>query len=70
MAFLDDIKRFIDTQLSTIRSASSETECQECLKNIQDVYKNLSIQDQMLRSGYAALHASVQFVKNGDVWDT
>jgi len=68
MAFLDDIKRFIDTQLSTIRSVSSEKECQECLKNIQDVHKNLSIQDQMLRSGYAALHASVQFVKNGDVW--
>jgi hypothetical protein len=68
MAFQDDVKRFIDVQLNTIRSASSETECQECLRNLQEEHKSISIQDQMLRSGQAALHASVQFIKSDAVW--
>ena len=68
MAFQDDVKRFIDAQLSTIRSASSESDCHECLRNLQEEHKNLSIQDQMLRSGQAALHASVQFIKSDNVW--
>ncbi|WP_017348348.1 DUF4225 domain-containing protein [Pantoea sp. A4] len=68
MAFQDDVKRFIDAQLSTIRSASSEAECQQCITHLQEEHKNLSIQDQMLRSGQAALHASVQFVKSDRVW--
>lgn len=68
IAFQDDVKRFIDAQLSTLRSASSEAECQQCLIHLQEEHKNLSIQDQMLRSGQAALHASVQFVKNEKVW--
>lgn len=68
MAFQDDVKRFIDAQLSTIRSASAESDCQDCLRNLQEEHKNLSIQDQMLRSGQAALHASVQFIKSDKVW--
>lgn len=68
MAFQDDVKRFIDAQLSTIRSSSSEAECQQCITHLQEEHKNLSIQDQMLRSGQAALHASVQFVKSDRVW--
>lgn len=68
MAFQDDVKRFIDAQLSAIRSAGSESVCQECLKNLQEEHKNISMQDQMLRSGQAVLHASVQFIKSDGVW--
>ncbi|MGK3112528.1 DUF4225 domain-containing protein [Candidatus Pantoea formicae] len=68
MNFMDDVKRFIEHQLNTIRSANSEAVCQECLTNLQAEHKNISIQDQMLRSGQAALHASVQFIKNDGVW--
>ncbi len=68
VAFQDEVKRFIDAQLDAIRSASSEIECQQCLRNLQDEHKYLSLQDQMLRSGEAALHASVQFIKNDKVW--
>ncbi|MEW5290932.1 DUF4225 domain-containing protein [Erwinia papayae] len=68
MAFQDDVKRFIDAQLSTLRSSSSESECQQCLIHLQEEHKNLSIQDQMLHSGQAALHASVQFIKSDKVW--
>lgn len=68
MAFQDDVKRFIDAQLTTIRSATSESACQECLRNLQEEHRHLSLQDQMLRSGQAALHASVQFIKSDKVW--
>ena len=68
MAFQDEVKSFIDAQLGTIRSSSSEAECQQCITYLQEEHKNLSIQDQMLRSGQAALHASVQFIKNDKVW--
>lgn len=68
MAFQDDVRRFIDAQLGTIRASGSEDECQQCLIHLQEEHKNLSIQDQMLRSGQAALHASVQFIKSDKVW--
>lgn len=68
MAFQDDVKRFIDAQLGTIKASSSADECQQCLIHLQEEHKNLSIQDQMLRSGQAALHASVQFIKSDNVW--
>ncbi|ORM67768.1 DUF4225 domain-containing protein [Pantoea rwandensis] len=68
MNFMDDVKKFIDHQLKTIRSANSEVICQECLTNLQKEHKNISIQDQMLRSGQAALHALVQFINSDGVW--
>lgn len=68
MNFMDDVRRFIDHQLKTIRSANSEVICQECLTSLQKEHKNISIQDQMLRSGQAALHASVQFIHSDGVW--
>jgi hypothetical protein len=67
MNFLDDVKRFIDHQLQTMQSTKSEDVRQECLANLQVEHKNISIQDQMLRSGQAALHASVQFIKSDGV---
>ena len=68
MSFMDDMRGFIDHQLQTIRSANSEADCQQSLKNLQAEHKSISIQDQMLRSGQAALHASVQFIKIDGVW--
>ena len=68
MAFQDEVKSFIDAQLNTIRSSNSEAECQQCLMYLQEEHNNLSRQDQMLRSGQAALHASVQFIKSDEVW--
>ncbi|MGV3346215.1 DUF4225 domain-containing protein [Enterobacteriaceae bacterium LUAb1] len=67
LAFQDEIKQFIDAQLSTIRAYPSESACQECLQNLKQERKYLSLQNDMLHSGQAVLHASVEFVKNGDL---
>ncbi|QKJ86541.1 DUF4225 domain-containing protein [Paramixta manurensis] len=66
--FQDNIKSFINAQINAIRYAKSEKECQVCLQNIQQEREYLTIQDRMLRSGEAALHASIALVKTGDVW--
>ncbi|WP_256371771.1 DUF4225 domain-containing protein [Erwinia tracheiphila] len=38
------------------------------MQNLKKENEYLTIQDRMLRAGTAAVHASVQLVKNGDFW--
>ncbi len=68
MQFQDDIQSFIDAQLSKIRSGTSDQSCMECIQNLKQEHEYLTIQDRMLRTGEAAVHASVELVKNGEVW--
>jgi len=66
--FQDEIKLFVDTQIEIIRKGSSDDECQKCIQNLKEEYKNLHKQDQLLASGQAVLQASIHFVKEGDFW--
>lgn len=68
MQFQDDVKSFIDAQVSTIRSDTSDQSCMECIQNLKQEHEYLTIQDRMLRTGEAAIHASVELVKNGEIW--
>ncbi|PWC10281.1 DUF4225 domain-containing protein [Brenneria corticis] len=61
--FQTEIQAFIDTQLRTIRNSNSQSECQECLQNLKIERDYLLIQDRMLRSGQAVIHASVELIK-------
>ncbi|RAR74677.1 uncharacterized protein DUF4225 [Pantoea ananatis] len=63
LQFQNEIKKFIDNQVYTIRNSKSENECQECVQNLKIEQDYLSIQDRMLRSGEAVVHASVELVK-------
>ncbi|WP_326930175.1 DUF4225 domain-containing protein [Erwinia tracheiphila] len=54
--------------MNVIRSDSTDAQCQECIQNLKKENEYLTIQDRMLRAGTAAVHASVQLVKNGDFW--
>ncbi|MCL2898721.1 DUF4225 domain-containing protein [Brenneria tiliae] len=65
--FHNDVKNFAMAQLDAIRIASSESHCRECLNNLRQETNSLKAQDRMLRTGEATLHASVAFLKRGDV---
>lgn len=66
--FQDEIKIFINAQIDLIRHGSSDDECQQCIQNLKEEHQNLTRQDQLLRTGQAALHASIQFVQQEDLW--
>lgn len=68
LQFQDNVKTFVNAQLNVIRSGSTDDQCQECIQNLIKENEYLTIQDRMLRAGTAAVHASVQLVKNGDFW--
>lgn len=68
LQFQDNVKAFVKAQLNVIRSDSTDDQCQECIQNLKKENEYLTIQDRMLRAGTAAVHASVQLVKNGDFW--
>lgn len=40
----------------------------ECIQNLKQEHEYLTIQVRMLRTGEAAIHASVELVKNGEIW--
>jgi hypothetical protein len=66
--FQKEIRSFIDAQLSTIRAATTDTECQTCIQNLKQEREHLSFQDRLLRTGEAKLQASIQFIQNEKVW--
>lgn len=68
LQFQDNVKDFVNAQLNVIRSDSTDDQCQECIQNLKKENEYLTIQDRMLSAGTAAVHASVQLVKNGDFW--
>ncbi|WP_147198908.1 DUF4225 domain-containing protein [Pantoea sp. CCBC3-3-1] len=68
LQFQDDVKAFVNAQLNIIRSGSSDEQCQNCIQNLKKENEYLTIQDRMLRAGTAAVHASVELVKKGDIW--
>lgn len=68
LQFQDNVKAFVNAQLNVIRSDSTDDQCQECIQNLKKENEYLTIQDRMLRAGTAAVHASVELVKNGDFW--
>ncbi|WP_034949413.1 DUF4225 domain-containing protein [Erwinia oleae] len=61
MNFRDEIRRFIDIQLTTIRNAASDELCQQCIQNLKKENAYLNIQHRMLRTGEAAIYAAVSF---------
>ncbi|MEW5290935.1 DUF4225 domain-containing protein [Erwinia papayae] len=68
MNFQDEITGFINAQISTIQNSTSDDECQQCIQNLKKEHESLSLQDRMLVTGEAVLHASVQLVNNGKFW--
>jgi hypothetical protein len=64
LKFQDDVQAFINAQLNVIKNGRNDDECQACIQNIRQERENLSIQDRMLRTGQAAIHASVQFYQD------
>ena len=68
MQFQDDVKAFVNAQIQVIRSNSTDDQCQQCIQNLKKENEYLTIQDRMLKAGTAVVHASVQVVKNGDIW--
>ncbi len=66
--FQDEVKIFVNAQMDTIRSGATDEECQQCIQNLKEEHRNLMRQDQLLRTGQAALHASLKFVQQGDFW--
>jgi hypothetical protein len=68
LQFQDDVKAFVNAQIQVIRSNSTDDQCQQCIQNLKKENEYLTIQDRMLKAGTAVVHASVQVVKNGDIW--
>lgn len=66
--FQDEMKIFVNAQMDTIRTGASGDECQQCIQNLKEEHRNLMKPDQLLRTGQEALHASVKFVRQGDLW--
>jgi hypothetical protein len=66
--FIDEINTYINNQLEFIRLAKTESECLECLHNLKKERDYISIQERLLQTGEATLQASVEFIKNDDVW--
>lgn len=66
--FIEEVRSFIDTQRRTIHSATTEADCQVCIQNLKQERAYLDRQDNMLRTGEASLHASVEFIQQGSAW--
>lgn len=66
MRFHDEVRDFVNLQLNTIRSATSDEQCQECIQNLKKESHNLSIQDRMLRTGQATISSSVKFYHDNE----
>ncbi|MGE9549953.1 DUF4225 domain-containing protein [Erwinia amylovora] len=66
MRFMDEIQRFISSQMQTIRVATNDSVCQECLNNIKQERQYLGVQNEMLRTGRAAVSASVKFYHDNE----
>lgn len=61
LKFQDEVREFSRSQLQTIRTATSDDKCQECIQNLKQETQNLKTQDRMLRTGEAVVSSSVQF---------
>ncbi|WP_158780413.1 DUF4225 domain-containing protein [Pantoea sp. BAV 3049] len=66
--FKDDIQNFIAHQLQTIRSAKSDSQCRQCVSNLQQERAYLDTQDRHLAIGSAQIVATAQFVEKNGVW--
>ena len=66
--FKADIQNFIAHQLQTIRSAKSDTECRQCVSNIQQERMHLDTQDRQLSIGSAKIVAAAQLKEKNGVW--
>ncbi|WP_158783022.1 DUF4225 domain-containing protein [Pantoea sp. BAV 3049] len=66
MRFMDEVQRFISSQIQTIRSAKNDAVCQECLNNLRQERHFLGVQNEMLSTGRAAVSASVKFYHDNE----
>lgn len=66
MRFHDEVRSFANLQLKTIRSATSDEQCKECIQNLKQEAVNLTLQDRMLRSGQATISSSVKFYHDNE----
>ncbi|EOL9077460.1 DUF4225 domain-containing protein [Cronobacter malonaticus] len=64
--FQNDIRNFAYRKLDVIRISTDDKECQACIQSIREQRDNLLIQDRMLRTGEAALTASVRFYRENE----
>ena len=66
MRFMDDIQRFITSQMHAIRTATNDSVCQNCLNNLKQERHYLSIQNEMLRTRRVVVNASVKFYHDNE----
>ncbi|WP_230957763.1 DUF4225 domain-containing protein [Pantoea ananatis] len=59
LKFQDEVREFSRSQLQTIRTATSDDKCQECIQNLKQETQNLKIQDRMLRTGEAVVSSDL-----------
>lgn len=64
--FVQEIKRVVEQQFATVRSAKSDKECIACIQNLRLETKNLEEQGRMLRMKTAKLYAKVEFVRENN----
>ncbi|AIR00129.1 hypothetical protein LG71_09570 [Pluralibacter gergoviae] len=66
--FNNEIQAFIKAQFDVISRTSDDNICQQCIQNIKAEIDYLDTQDRLLRSGNAAIHASISVIKDKDNW--
>lgn len=64
--FMEEIKSFLMEQFSATRSAKSDDECMQCLKNIRAENDSLLEQSRMIRTRVAQVYAQVELVKENN----
>lgn len=64
--FQDEVREFARLQLHTIRTSTSDDQCQECIQNLKQESQHLKIQDRMLRTGEAVISSSVKFYHDNE----
>lgn len=66
--FKEDIQNFITYQLQTLQSATSDSQCRQCVSNLQQERNYLDTQDTQLSMGSAQIVASAQLVEKNGIW--
>lgn len=66
MQFQDEVKGFINAQISVIRSGNCDDDCLACIANLKLEREHLTAQDIMLRTGEASVSATVKFYHDNE----
>lgn len=66
--FKEDIQNFITYQLKSLQNATSDSQCRQCVSNLQQERYYLDKQDRQLSMGSAQIVAVAQLVQKNGIW--